>query len=618
MKEPARGTEKTAFIDLSSGSVRIEETPGRLVERFLGGRGLNMFYLYSLLEPGIDPFSAENPLIFGAGLLTGTAAPSSSRFNVSAKSPETYILGDANCGHRFGPRMRFSGFDRLVITGKAPAPSYIYLNEGECEVRGAGRWWGLNAREVQEEIRSELGLKVEAACIGRAGEKRVRFASVMNGEKATAGRCGLGAVMGSKRLKAVVAAGNVPVDVMFRRELNDKRREMNEYLRRSHVIKALGTYGTSLLYEPSNAMGAIRTKNSMVNAFEETLNAEEIHRFIERMYSCYNCIVHCRHKNKLGGGGPEYSTIGLLGANCGIADPEQVIQLNNLCNDLGLDTSSTGSIISWAMELQEKGLIDDSVTGRALPGFGDFEGIRDLIIDISEREGFGDVLAESTQAVKTLGPQTAKYLTAVKGLPQTDPHDCRIIKSFALGIAVSSRGADHLRNRPTLDIFDLPKEVMTGIYGTRIDPEITSYDTKDVMVHFHENIYAIVDSLGLCKFICHGFNSPHLLDYRHFSELIFLASGLRFDPEELVGIADRIVDTERLINMREGLGRRDDTLPWRYFEEGVPLKGYRGQKIERGEFERALSGYYHLRGWDEQGAPPPARTAELEELRALL
>jgi aldehyde:ferredoxin oxidoreductase len=609
---------KTAFIDLTKGDVRVEDTPVELVKRFLGGRGLNMFYLYDLLEPGIDPFDDGNPLVFGAGLLTGTQAPSSSRFNVSAKSPETFILGDANCGHQFGPRMRFSGFDRLVITGTSPAPAYLYLKDGVCEVRDAGKWWGMNTREAQAAIRDDFESRIEIACIGRAGEKRVRFAAIMNGEKAAAARCGLGAVMGAKRLKAVVAAGNVPIEVGFRKELLSRRRELNAYLQSSRVVQALGTYGTPLLYEPSNLIGAIRTKNSMENAFEETLNAEEFHELTEKMYSCYNCIVHCRNKNKLDGGGPEYSTIGLLGANCGIADPEKVVYLNNLCNDLGLDTSSVGTIIPWAIELYEKGLIDDAVTGGRRLAFGDFDLIRDLIIDISEREGFGNILAESSQAVKVLGPETQEYLIAIKGLPQTDPHDCRIIKSFALGIAVASRGADHLRNRPTLEIFDLPEEVTTGIYGRKIDPEVTSYDKKEDMVYFHENIYAIVDSLGLCKFVCHGFNSPHLIDYNHFSELVYLSTGLRFDPEELVEIAKRIVDMERLINIREGITRQDDTLPRRYFEEGVPLKGYKGQKIDREKFEKMLSAYYRSRGWNEGGNPGEKRGKELQELQAAL
>lgn len=606
----------TAFIDLDSGDVRIEETPVELVRRFLGGRGLNMFYLHSLLEPGIDPFDGANPLIFGAGLLTGTAAPSSSRFNVSAKSPESYILGDANCGHRFGPRMRFSGFDRLVITGRAAVPVYLHLDDGRIEVREAGGWWGMNAREVQESMRDALGRKIEIACIGRAGEKRVRFAGIMNGEKATAARCGLGAVMGSKGLKAVVAAGNAQIEVEQRDDLFGARREMNTALQGARVIQALGKFGTALLYRPSNQLGAIRTKNSQENAFSDALDAEEIHRYTEKMYSCYNCIVHCRHRNRFGGGGPEYTTVGLLGANCGIDDPEHVIRLNNLCNDLGLDTSSVGTIIPWAIELYERGLIDDTMTGGRRLEFGNVDLVRELIIDISERRGFGDILAESTRAVETFGPESADFLIAVKGLPQTDPHDCRIIKSFALGIAVSSRGADHLRNRPTLDIFDLPEALTTKIYGRKIDPEITSYDTKDAMVYFHENIYAVIDALGLCKFVCHGFNSPHLIDYGDFSELIRLAAGLEFTGEELEAVAHRILDTERLINMREGVTRKDDTLPRRYFEEGAPLKGYAGQRIERERFEEMLSGYYRLREWDAEGRPPDARRAELEDLEA--
>jgi len=236
----------------------------------------------------------------------------------------------------------------------------------------------------------------------------------------------------------------------------------------------LGSVGTPLLYEVSNALGAIRTKNSQLNAWSESLNADEVEKYVEKMIGCSSCIVHCRHRNTLGGEGPEYTALGLVGANIGMEDTAHVIELNNLCNELGLDISSSGTILAWAFELYERGIIDREMTGEALR-FGDFELSKRLLRMISRREGFGDILAESTRNVERFGEASRDYLIAVKGLPQSDPHDVRYMKAFALGIATSSRGADHLRSRPTLEIFfNLPKEVRERIYGEGVpnDPAI--------------------------------------------------------------------------------------------------------------------------------------------------
>ncbi|MBI4572240.1 MAG: aldehyde ferredoxin oxidoreductase C-terminal domain-containing protein, partial [candidate division NC10 bacterium] len=261
----------------------------------------------------------------------------------------------------------------------------------------------------------------------------------------------------------------------------------------------------------------------------------------------------------------------------------------------------------------ERGIVDERLTGRPLR-FGDPKLVEDLLEDIAERRGLGDILAESTHAVKIFGPPSADYLIAVKGLPQSDPHDPRIVKSFALGLAVASRGADHLRNRPTLDFLNLPDGMRRDIYGQEVDSAITSYMTKEVLVKFHEDIYAVVDSLGLCKFICHGFNSPHLLTYDHFARLIELACGLRFDSGHLREVGARIVDTERLINQREGLTSKDDTLPKRYFDDPLPLGPYAGERIDREHFEAMRARYYARRGWTDDGRVTPSRIVELQSI----
>jgi aldehyde:ferredoxin oxidoreductase len=605
--------KKLAIIDLSKNKVTIKQTPDSLKKLFLGGRGLNSYYLYKMLKPGIDPFSPDNVLIFGTGFLTGTLVPNSSRFNVSAKSPETGILGDSNCGGYFAAELRYAGFDRLIVLGKAKKPCYLYVSNGNIEIKDAKDYWGMDTTDVQQSLRKDLG-QVEVACCGVAGENLVRFACVRTGVKNAAGRCGLGAVMGSKNLKAITARGTQGIEITHPEEMFETVEELKEYLMNSKITSILGTVGTPLLYEVSNTLGAIRTKNSQLNAWSETLDAEVIETFVDKMISCSSCIVHCRHRNKLGGEGPEYTAVGLLGANLGIEDTANVIELNNICNELGLDISSSGTNLAWAFELYEKGIIDKKMTGEKL-SFGDFELAKRLLYKISRREDFGNVLAESTSNVKRFGKKSEDYLIAVKGLPQSDPHDCRYIKAFALGIATSSRGADHLRSRPTLEIFlRLPLEVKEKIYGKGVNNDPTSYEGKEKSVYFSDNIFAAVDSLGVCKFICHGFNSPHFVDYTWMKKLIHCASGWEFKEKDIQEIGSRIIDVERMFNNREGIRREHDTLPKRYFDDPMPLKISKGHHIDRKEFDSLLSRYYKLRDWTDDGLVKKERVNKLEAL----
>jgi aldehyde:ferredoxin oxidoreductase len=600
-------------IDLSSGSAQWEPIPERLARAFLGGRGLNMLHLARRMGGGarqVDPFGPQNPLIFGAGMLSGTLAPNAARFNVSAKSPETLGLGDSNCGGFFAAAMRKAGFDRVILLGQAPEPSYLLLQDGQATLLPADGLWGLNTREVQEQLKARHGPGTVSAVIGPAGENRVRMASVMTGLKNTAGRTGMGAVMGSKNLKAIVARGG-KLESADPAAMRRARIQQTEHLQRSGVVKVLGRLGTPFLYDVSNRLGAIRTRNSQDNFFEDSLNAERFEEFSEKMLACSSCVVHCRHKNKLGGEGPEYSTVGLLGANLGIASPEQVIRLNNLVNELGMDASSTGTIIAWAMELYQRGLIDDRLTQSRLE-WGDFERVYALIQDMAYRRGFGALLAESAQARHQLPAQAADYLIAVKDLPQSDPHDVRYIKSFALGIAVASRGADHLRNRPTLDILRLPDRVRQELFGFETSPDPTAYEGKARMVAWHDDMYAVADCLGICRFVTRGFNSPHLLGYEHFSELIQAGTGLALAEDELQEAGRRVIDLERWLNLQFGRTRADDTLPRRYFDDPMPARATKGHRIERAKFEVMLDEYYRARGWDEQGRLSPERAGELE------
>ena len=606
------------MINLSTGEIETTSTPDALLRAYLGGRGLNMAYLRHYLRQHSDPrsvdaLSPENPLIVGAGLMTGTISPNAARFNVSARSPESGILGDANCGGFFAAAMRKAGFDRLIILGRAEKPSYLLIEDGQISVHAAEGLWGTNAIEAQNQLKARHGSGTVSAVIGPSGENQVRMAAIMTGQKNAAGRGGMGAVMGSKNLKAIVARGGTAIEVAQKETLRTLRLKQQEELKSSKVVQVLGKVGTPLLYEVSNRLGAIRARNSQDNFFEETLNGEEVEKFSDKMLACTSCVVHCRHRNTLGGEGPEYSTLVLLGANIGIAPTDQVIQLNNLVNDLGLDASSTGTIIGWAMELYQRGLIDDSLTGKPLI-WGDYETVYELIEDIAHRRGFGNILAESTQAARYFPQEALDYLIAVKNLPQSDPHDVRYFKGFALGIAVASRGADHLRNRPTLEVFKLPDEARANVYGRVNDPDPTGYKDKGLIVAYGDDIYAVADCLGVCRFVTRGFNSPHLLGYQEFCDSVAAATGLEYTPASLRDVGRRTLDTERLINADFGLTRADDTLPKRYFDDPMPARKTKGHHVDREQFQNMLDDYYAERGWDADGRVSAERIAEIDGL----
>ncbi|MFV2015444.1 MAG: aldehyde ferredoxin oxidoreductase family protein, partial [Candidatus Heimdallarchaeota archaeon] len=468
----------TAYIDLTTNSIRIIKTPERDVLNFLGGRGINLLELYRQLPnpQDVDPFDPENPLIFGNGLLTGTAAPNAARFNVSALSPESKVFGDANCGGFFGPAMKYAGFDRIVITGKAENPVYLLLDNEQVEIKDATKLWGLNTQTTQDQIWEIEGDDVETACIGPAGEHLVRFACIINRIKNSAARGGMGAVMGSKNLKAVVASPTRGVKIHNPKEFMNEILELKDYLNPSRVVQTLRKIGTPLLYEPSNLLGAIRTKNSQLTQFENSLKAEEFHKYSKGAMACAACVVHCRHANAQGGEGPEYTAVGLLGANVGLSSANEVILLNNMFNELGLDISSGGTNIGWFIELSQKGLLPEEYNSTL--EYGNLGLIQSLVYQTAYRQGVGDLIADSSRVLSKLGinaEAAAKLHISSKGLPQSDPHDCRYIKAFALGLGTSSRGADHLRSRPTLEIFDLPSELTTEIYGRPVDTTPTSY-----------------------------------------------------------------------------------------------------------------------------------------------
>lgn len=619
----------TLLIDLERGEVRRAWIPRAISEQLLGGRGVNMALLYQLLDPSLDPLHPDIPLIFGTGVLT-SLVPSASRGNVTSWSPESRVLMDSNAGDYFPSFMKLGGVDHIVLYGKAPIWTLLRIADQKVEFIDASPLAGMDNLDLRARIASHHGVEGKdygLAAITRAGENLVLCAGIMAGPKAIYARGGPGAKMGSLGVKAILMQGRSAKLEPFRPHKTRNRDIALKLLSTSVVKNALKTRGTPFLYKPSRLLGAMGTKNNQETTWTADLDAENIDPFRPGMEGCFACPVNCRPLNDMTGcehvpqdryvkgDGPEYVTLGKFGPNLGISEVTQVLRLNNICNDLGLDTASTGSAISWAMELYQRGIITREQTGLDLT-WGNADAIEQLLFMTSRREGFGDVIADSSQAVQRgkYPAEALDYLMAVKGLTQSDPHDARILKAFALGLAVATRGMDHLRNRVTLEInakINDDPAFKRELYGGEVSAEPNSYRGKEIAVRKCENVFGVGDSVGMCRFTTQLFNSPSLPGLEEFSDQLMNVAGMEMSAADLDRIGLNINAVERMINARLGVTRADDTLPRRWFEEPIEVGPFKGEKIERDEFDRMLSRFYAISRLGEDGQPVAAFRSEL-------
>jgi aldehyde:ferredoxin oxidoreductase len=619
---------KIAYIDLSTGEIEVSPIPIELRKAYLGGRGLDMYLLYKHLKPGVDPLGPDNVLTVSAGLLVGTLASASARTHIGAKSPLTGFIGSSNMGGFFAPELRWAGFDHLVIKGKADGPVYLWIHDGEIEIRDASELWGEDIPTTQMLIREELNdPEIESLCIGVAGENLVRFANVMTGAKNAAGRTGMGAVLGSKNLKAIAVRGTMDIEIRFPEEALENNAKLLEHIGSTKFAQIMQKWGTMFIYGVTNTTGLVRVRNFQLNQqLGGNIEAEHIEDYALGTEGCYGCIIHCRHKYLIREGpyagtyaeGPEYTSQGAFGMEVGCNNFETVLVGNHLVNKYGLDTLETGSIIGWAMELYEKGILTDEDTDGLKLEWGNDEAVLEMIKRIAKRQGLGDILAEGPlRAAEKIGQDSLKYCIQVKGMSNLHS-DERPTPSLALGIATASRGSDHLRSRPAIDLYHLPEHLLRKIYGGPkpydgpLSSDYTSYEGKARMVLWQEMLYEAVDCTGVCKF--HSiFLSPNLIGFEELSKLIYYNTGLEFTPEEIWDIADRAYTVERLFNIREGLTRADDWLVDRYFDEPTPigLPIARGKSLDREKFKQLIDEYYELHGWDEQGVPRPETLKKL-------
>src|SRR3954463_281993 len=627
---PTQGA--TLFVDLERRDVQRGYTPMRVVHGLLAGRGANMFYLHRLLDESLSPLHPDIPLIFGSGVLTGIV-PSAARGNATSWSPEAGVLMDSNAGDYFPSFIRMNGIDHVVLFGQAAAWTLLHVKNGEIAFLDAAPYAGLDNIDLRERIPDDFGgtwtRDLAMVNITRAGENQVLTSAIMGGPKACYARGGPGAKMGSLKLKAILVQGHTR-DFETAQPYKGYNRTIAQKLLDTSVVKhALKTMGTPFLYKPSRMLGAMGTKNNQVTTWTDQLDAEHMTPYRSGMTGCFRCPVNCRPLNDMNGSGsgdryssgdgPEYVTLGKFGPNVGIDRVEAVLRLNNICNDLGFDTASTGSAIAWAMELYQRGLLTREQTGGLDLTWGNAEAVEQLLFMASRREGFGNVIADGTRAVERghYPAEALKYRMAVKGLMQSDPHDARILKAFALGLAVATRGMDHLRNRVTLEInarINDDPAFKARLYGGPVGAAPNSYDGKERAVRRCENIFAVGDAVGMCRFTTKLFNSPSLPGYEEFADQVVNVTGIDLTKENLDEIGLNIMGVERLINARLGVTRKDDTLPKRWFEEAIGVGPFKGEKIDRQKFDDMLSRFYAISRLDEQGLPLAPWKAELESV----
>ena len=623
---------KIAYIDLSTGKTEIKPIPLEVRKKFIGGRGLDAYLLYNNAPEGCDPLSPENPLIVSGGFLTATCASATARTHFMAKSPLTGLLGSANMGGFFAPELAWAGFHHLVITGKAEKPIYLWIHNGQIEIRDAAKLWGRTTTDTQWAIRDELGdQEVKSAVIGQAGENLVRYANVMTGIKNAGGRTGMGCVMGSKNLKAIATRGTMDIKIAHPLEALEFNKKFIEQITTAKVNKTQGTLGTPFIWGATNSWGGIRTRNFQFNQME---NADEIEPEAiddiatktigpQHMTGCFGCQVHCRAQYKIPSGpyagkygeGPEYTSLGAFGGEPDCKSAETVLTGNHLVNQYGVDNLEIGSIISWAMELYELGIITNKETDGLELRFGNDEALLEMVHRICTRKGWlGDVLAEGgIPAAQKIGKNSFDYLIQVKGMSNLHS-DERGTPALALNVATASRGSDHLRSRPAIDLYHLPESVLRKIYGSPVpyDGPLSSdhmeYIGKAWEVFWQENCYMAVDCLGICKYHT-VFLGATLPNFEDWPKAIYYNTGLEFTPKEIWDVAERCNNIERLFNLREGLTRNDlvkgDTLNHRYFDEpcrrGAP--DIIGAKIDRDKFKIMVDEFYKHHGWDNDGVP---------------
>lgn len=616
-------TGKVARVDLAKGLCSVEEPGEGFYRRYAGGMALGAHYLLSEMGPGVDPLGEDNILILATGVMTGTGLPAMCRFSAVAKSPLTGAFGESEAGGWWGPELKFAGIDALVIQGKAPKPVYLWVKDGEVEIRDAAHLWGLEIGETQEAIRQQLGDdKIRVAGIGPAGEKLVRYACIINEYKHANGRTGMGAVMGSKNLKCVAARGTRSLELADPEKAHQLARWFAKEYMNHPSTKSLYDFGTPGLTAGLNAAGILPTRNFHTGEFEEaeniTWSAMERDIFVGPK-GCHACPIRCKRvvafenglKHDPKYGGPEYEAIAAFGSDCGIGDLKAVAKANELCNRYGMDSISTGASIAFAMDCFENGILSANDLDGIELRFGNASGMLAMVEKIARREGIGRLLGEGVvRAAKAIGRGAEKFALNVKG-QELPMHEPRGKAGVGMGYAISNTGADHLimahdsafavAESPMLKAM-APLGIMEPVDARDIGP------SKMRLLYYVESICSFWNDAGLCFF---GYAPRAWTPLEKMVEMVQAATGWDTSIWELIKIGERSINMARAFNVREGFSRKDDMLPDIFFQ---PMKGgaLDGVSISRDEFERSLTILYEMKGWDTTtGAPTRGKLEEL-------
>jgi aldehyde:ferredoxin oxidoreductase len=605
-------------IDLTAASVSREPVPDSVARLFLGGRGANIAVLLDIVSPELAPLSPEAPLLFGVGPLVGTGFPSAARFNVSGRSPQTGILGDSNAGGSFGQELRFAGIDQLVITGRAPQPTVLWIDDDRAELIDGRGLWGLDTVEATEAIQALLGNpEIHVAVIGPAAENDVAFSGVFANLVRAAARTGMGRLMASKNLKAIAVRGTGEVPIADPARFRDLCSGLRETIFAHPEYAIRSRLGSTQLITVLQKIGGLPTRHFQSGTFEhaDAVSGETIEsKYKVRSMACPSCPIHCSRYLEVDDPrfpglrfeGPEYEPLAGFTARVGNADLPLALYAVDRCNRLGMDAISTSEVIAWAMECAERGLLDAGTADGLDLSFGNGETVLTLIERIARREGFGDVLADGVRAAAEKVGFGADLAMHSKGL-ELFQADVRAMKAYGLGNAVSSRGADHLRSEPW---FEFSGDCEEGVrrYGIAETADRLAWRGKGLLVKDYEEKAAVADALGVCKNV---YNNMEVLDWDETAEALNAATGLGFSGEEIRRAGERIVNAERTINARFGIGRANDTLPRRFLEEpaGPPDSPSAGSVVE---LKPMLDEYYAARGWHiGTGLPTPEKLQEL-------
>jgi aldehyde:ferredoxin oxidoreductase len=606
---------KILRINLSESKMTEESPDEHTLKMFLGGSGLATKYLFDEVERGIDPLGPKNKLIFMTGPLTGTPAPSAGRYTVVAKSPLTGFWGQANSAGFWGPAFKRSGFDGVIFEGISPKPVYLVTDGGKAELRDAKGIWGMNTSETTRSIKEELGEKFLVTCIGTAGEKQVRYAAIINDADRpyfgrAAGRCGMGTVMGSKRLKAIASRGTMKIKMANEDTFREEANIRSGYCSEGILKMTMGEYGTASAVDMVAIHGGFPTRNWQTAVFpaSDEINATTINeRILARRKGCFACAVACGRVSNIKTGryastgeGPEYESIGTFGGMCDVDNLEAITYAHFLCNEYGLDTISTGNTIAFAMECYEKGVLTKKDTDGLELKFGDPDVMIELLHRIGKREGIGNLLAEGTRMVsEKLGKGTERFAMHVKGL-ELPGYDSRAAKLTGLAYATANRGGCHIT--AFVEYLTFLSTPVLIIEETDVGDILQEIPETAKVVKNLEDAFAVFDADGGCKW------TSMVTSVGDWATLISCLTGWEFTASDYRKTGERIYNLERAFNIREGLTRADDTLPKRLLEEPLPEGPAKGQVVH---LEPLLDAYYRFRGWDRNGKPTPEKLREL-------